>query len=511
MLTHWPKVKHLVLIAVGYLCLHALCVLIAMPRPLAASYPFMVTAPCLALAACCWRVRGHPAPIRLPWILICIGLLLWISGITLSAWEDLAEHLSPTVAYFSDLIFFLYGAPILLAISAPTESERIPGFLWLDSLQAVITAYLVYVTLFVTLPFTHQALQSIPVSRLSLTYNIENLALACGATLRLLAHPRKVEDRRFYQALSSFLWSYFACAGIYNSKVLPLQEQTGLYDLLVDAPFLLLAVLSLRPSNQESEAPAGFDSKPLALFIDNASPVLYTLALLALGFANLRLHFYLGVISVVIALIVYAIRSSTLQSRYMQSQRALRDAHDRLEAMSLQDGLTGVANRRCFDQRLDLEWNRALRMQHPLSLLLIDIDYFKNLNDRFGHRTGDQCLIDLAQVLRAALPRKGDLLARYGGEEFAAILVGADRAGAELVAERMREAICARNIQNETPIGPFVTGSIGIATCIFPQSGSPSALIESADRGLYQAKKEGRNRISYFPMQSILDAPLSNP
>ena len=117
----------------------------------------------------------------------------------------------------------------------------------------------------------------------------------------------------------------------------------------------------------------------------------------------------------------------------------------------------------------------------------------------------------LFRSLRAALPRKGDLLARYGGEEFAAILVGADRTGAELVAERMREAICARNIQNETPIGPFVTGSIGIATCIFPQRGSPSALIESADRGLYQAKKEGRNRISYFPMQSIFDAPLSNP
>src|ERR1700761_8266795 len=209
MLTHWPKVKHLFLLAVGYLALHALCVIIAMPRPLAASYPFMVTAPCLALAACCWRARASPAPIRLPWVLICIGLLLWISGITLSAWEDLAEHLSPTVAYFSDLIFFLYGAPILLAISAPTESEPIPVFLWLDSMQAVITAYLVYVTLFVTLPFTHQVLQPIPVSLLSLTYNIENFALACGATLRLLAPPRKVEERRFHQVLCSFLWAYF--------------------------------------------------------------------------------------------------------------------------------------------------------------------------------------------------------------------------------------------------------------------------------------------------------------
>jgi diguanylate cyclase (GGDEF)-like protein len=130
-------------------------------------------------------------------------------------------------------------------------------------------------------------------------------------------------------------------------------------------------------------------------------------------------------------------RRGLLQSRYVESQQSLRAALYRLERLSMTDSVTEIANRRAFDYTLDREWNRAQRSREPLSLLLIDLDFFKNLNDRYGHVSGDECLVRIAHTLRAALPREVDVLARYGGEEFAAILPGTDRAGAKTVARKM--------------------------------------------------------------------------
>ena len=145
-------------------------------------------------------------------------------------------------------------------------------------------------------------------------------------------------------------------------------------------------------------------------------------------------------------------------------------------------------------------------MQHALALLLIDIDHFKNLNDCYGHRSGDQCLVEIAAALQSVLPRSGDLLARYGGEEFAVILPATSMDGAQVVAGRMQAAVRSLNIQNETPIGNFATVSIGIAVYEFPQAGSPAILIEASDRALYKAKQNGRNRIELSSMQAVFDA-----
>ncbi len=236
----------------------------------------------------------------------------------------------------------------------------------------------------------------------------------------------------------------------------------------------------------------------LAQFIDNASPVFYTLALLALGIALVRRHFYLGMVSIVIALVIYAVRTTLLQGFYIRSQRALREARDELEELSLQDGLTGVANRRCFDQVMDEEWRRAIRMKHVLSLLLIDLDHFKSLNDRYGHRAGDACLVRVAEALCAALPRSGDLLARYGGEEFGAILVGTGREGAEVVAEAMLAAVRALRVENESAALGIATISVGIATAEPRVGESAGELVEASDRALYRAKAKGRDRVECF-------------
>jgi diguanylate cyclase (GGDEF)-like protein len=128
-------------------------------------------------------------------------------------------------------------------------------------------------------------------------------------------------------------------------------------------------------------------------------------------------------------------------------------------------------------------------------LLLIDIDFFKALNDAYGHLYGDQCLVEIAAAMQSVVTRSGDLLARYGGEEFAVILPGTGRSGAELLASKLHDVIRSLRIKNETSIGSFATVSIGAACEESPQTGSVLGLIEAADSALYRAKLNGRDRV----------------
>ena len=171
--------------------------------------------------------------------------------------------------------------------------------------------------------------------------------------------------------------------------------------------------------------------------------------------------------------------------------------------MTLEDGLTGVANRRCFDQRLAHEWSRAHRTRTPLSLLLIDIDHFKNLNDTHGHLTGDECLIQVARTLRGVLQRPGDLFARYGGEEFVALLPETDEAGARNVADRLQAA--QRGTSPIAGLQRQVTISIGGTTWTNQKNVSAQKLVDLADHALYEAKQNGRDRVEYLPANGERD------
>ena len=167
-----------------------------------------------------------------------------------------------------------------------------------------------------------------------------------------------------------------------------------------------------------------------------------------------------------------------------------------LQRLAIKDGLTGIANRRSFDETFEAEWLRAQREQLSLSLLIADIDYFKRYNDAYGHLKGDECLKRVAATIDDQSHRPQDLTARYGGEEFAIILPNTDRNGAGPVAERVREAVCALEIPHaDSDVGQSVTLSIGVASMI-PRVGlGPETLIAAADRALYAAKRGGRNRI----------------
>jgi len=184
----------------------------------------------------------------------------------------------------------------------------------------------------------------------------------------------------------------------------------------------------------------------------------------------------------------------------MVTAEHLRLTNARLEALSTTDSLTGVYNRRYFDISLEKEYRRARRLSNRLALMMIDIDWFKKLNDQFGHQAGDECLKAVAHELDTAIGRSHDLVARYGGEEFAIILPGATDAGAEALAEDLRQRIAGLEIRSERSGGDTlsVTISIGIAGKVPDRGSVPEELVGDADHALYQSKNRGRNRVTVF-------------
>jgi len=172
-------------------------------------------------------------------------------------------------------------------------------------------------------------------------------------------------------------------------------------------------------------------------------------------------------------------------------------ANRELRHVSIQDSLTGIANRRHFDDSLKQEWRRALRARRPLALILFDIDYFKQYNDVYGHQAGDECLRAVAGNLARHARRPGDWVARFGGEEFAVVLSETDARGAVHLAEQMRAAIDALAIPHSgSAVGRTVSISAGVASMV-PESatGEPDELVQWADAALYDAKRQGRNRV----------------
>lgn len=183
-------------------------------------------------------------------------------------------------------------------------------------------------------------------------------------------------------------------------------------------------------------------------------------------------------------------------SERKKMEEELLSMNKKLEALTLQDGLTSVANRRLFDQTLNAEWFRAMRGRQPVSLIVIDIDHFKQYNDRYGHTKGDECLIQIATALNNIPLRASDLFARYGGEEFVLLLPGTEREYALEIAEKCRRTILDLAIPHEdSSTGGIVSISLGINSVTPTGDIEPATLFAGADQMLYRAKECGRNRV----------------
>lgn len=193
--------------------------------------------------------------------------------------------------------------------------------------------------------------------------------------------------------------------------------------------------------------------------------------------------------------IVKPIRPSIVQAR-VRNHIDLKRSRDLLERLTTVDHLTGIHNRRRFDDYLEAEWKRAVREHEPIALIAIDIDHFKAYNDHYGHPSGDRCLAAVASALRSSATRLTDLVARCGGEEFGCILPATDPDGALSIAEDMLRKVADLAIAHErSPVGGQISISLGV-TSVLPQPDSSVArLVETADRALYEAKMAGRNRV----------------
>ena len=185
-----------------------------------------------------------------------------------------------------------------------------------------------------------------------------------------------------------------------------------------------------------------------------------------------------------------------LEEKVLLRTAELETANQQLQALSATDGLTGLANRRAFDQQWAEEWQRASRQGVPLAVAMLDVDQFKLYNDHYGHQAGDVCLRILAQTMANTVHRSGEMVARYGGEEFVIILPGLGGAEALAAMERIRAAVQGLGLPHaKATVAGVVTISIGVASCV-PQHGQDAAsLVQAADAALYQAKHQGRNKV----------------
>jgi len=207
--------------------------------------------------------------------------------------------------------------------------------------------------------------------------------------------------------------------------------------------------------------------------------------------------------------------SAPVVAARVRTHLRLKEMSDALRHAATTDALTGLANRRHFDETLAREWARARRTGMPLSLLLVDIDCFKAYNDHYGHQGGDQCLSAIAAAMRASAFRPGDFAARYGGEEFALLLAETPENGAQHVAERLLSAVAALALPHATStVADWVTLSVGVSTYEARHHEEPlgaQELITAADRALYQSKHHGRNQARLLKLENLNSAEQAVP
>lgn len=433
----------------------------------------------IACAACCWRASHSRGRARQGWLAVAVAMLCWTAGVGSQFTGSLTPAGASGSGAISMFLFVLYGVPLAFVLASPA------GDPWRARLVDGALA-LVLGALFGAFIFSFVALAGADDAgalMLAWTFDIQNAFIALFALVRFRASSIG-RERRLFGALTAYAVVYMAVAGFYNHFV---DEGTlgVLASPLIGIPFLLLAALALRGGGLPSVPPAG---RMFERVVVAGSPLILPCALLIVSASLVPRMPVLAIAGCVIATLGYGLRAVLVQIHGIGER-------EQLAQLSQIDPLTGLPNRRQFDEALRRELTRARRSGQGLALLMIDIDHFKLLNDTLGHRTGDERLRDVARALHGCAARASDLVARYGGEEFAAILPGSSRKEALIVAEAMRAAIEALDLASPAPDGR-VTVSIGAARISDIETDTEHRLIERADRALYDSKRAGRNRVT---------------
>jgi diguanylate cyclase (GGDEF)-like protein len=442
----------------------------------------------LAVWAVFTRYRRSPSLIRLPWLLLGSAVsmqVLWAGTNVLAA--EIGDK-GGYLAALATVLSGLYVIPCMFMVTRSFALNEPRAVAMLDLVLSCMVAVLVYQF------FTRMLsgpLATDPSSIYVVVYLADaiDFSLAAMAILRLFG-GRSFRWRFFYYAASAYLLINAAVAAVYNRI-----EMHGLpwwAGSLIDIPHALLVVVAMRqpPRWLRAYRPSLAVSQAIASF----APILLSMMVVMLGISTSRINFVLSLLVGCAAVLFYGVRMAFIQSGHLDRQRAVDLSTWRLEQQVGRDPLTGIANRATLGTGLREALEEGRRSGSYCSVLMVDIDFFKQYNDSLGHIAGDACLIQVAGALSRSRVRVHDLVARYGGEEFAIVLADTGAEAAQEVARRLIDAI--ERLQIAHPACPLgrITISIGIATQTTQTPMDPVAVLDEADRALYRAKSNGRNR-----------------
>ena len=483
------------LLPIGLLVAQAACFALLGPAGIPAAYLFMVAAPLLAAAAALHRGVAERGDARIGWLAVSLAMLIWSAGAFGNYWEDVVVGKVYEMHRSSILAFNLAVVPItfLLASGWGSRGRRLARVV--DAALALTLGY-AYFLLTWSLLTARGAPDEAGVRAMLWLLDAQNLVLAVGALVRWRA-AGDAKERELFGTLACYTVGYLAIAFVNNHYMATDPDFGARESSVVSLVFALVAGLALRPPSPA--VPARRASR-VARLVYGASPLFLAGMLLIVALFLIRVDYPLGTTGILVAVLGYGLRNTATQVRHIVREDRLQRDRSALRAIAWTDALTGVANRRFFDQALATAARRSLGGSQPLSVLMIDVDHFKLLNDRYGHPAGDACLRAVASALRQALVRPGDVLARYGGEEFVALLHEADADGARVVAERLRAAVQALAIENRDSTLGMVSVSVGTASGTLLADTDAGSLVEAADKALYEAKCAGRNQVRVAPL-----------
>lgn len=456
--------------ALFFLVTHALVIAFVGPQDPVGSYLMLITAPLLAALACVQRARDSRQA-ACKWRTLGAAVGLFSLALLALLYRNVAS-LDPAQMTVSSLILYVfYRIPLTYVAASPGGGNR---YIRAVDLLIIALLWLLYYGHTRAMAHFNTALWTQCLNAMS---SVQNSLVFCFALIRFLAEDNP--DRRdFFRTLAIYALGYFLLA-FYINTYQPQLPDGNWGDLLISGLFVVLAIMA----GSKRRYPAVEVSRSLRRIVDAGVPLMLPLLLMMVALLLARLQPTLATVGFIGAMLGYALRS-------VLSQVEIQRQRDELETLARRDPLTGLGNRRSFDESLGSARGRAHRQGLGLAVLMIDIDHFKRLNDTYGHPEGDRRLQSVAAILDGCLQRGDDLLARYGGEEFIAALPSPDAAHALGLGERLRASVEAAALPAPEAT---VTISIGVAWQAPGEDRDPRDLVERADQALYRAKHAGRN------------------
>ncbi len=465
-----------------------------------AAYILMVIAPLFAAAATFWRGRSHTTSVRFGWYALALALTIWAVGAFANLWQEMILHHQNEMYRTSMVAFSLAVVPTTFLVASDWRLHQRQLLRVVDALVALALGC-TYSQYTWSMIHDHAAPTEAGVTYLVWLLDFQNIYLALGALVRWYV-AQDSDERDLFRALAVHLCIYFVIVFINDHYFAGNPAFGPQYGTIITVAFAVLCGFALRaPSAQ----PVHLVNAALIRIVRSGSPILLALALLTASLLLIRVQYLWGCVGILIAVLGIGVRTTLIQVQHIERREALRREASMLQTIAWTDALTGVPNRHFFTEALVRAW-RDERRSAPQAILMIDIDHFKLLNDRYGHPVGDGCLREVARALQRGLGRPDDVLARYGGEEFIVLLRDSTAAGAQVVAERLRSAVQHLRLENASSPESVVTVSIGVASGELTDGTVAGQMVEAADRALYEAKISGRNRVKLATSRISADA-----